>query len=234
MSEPRVPEFGSIIDQGSGSFQIIAAQHANILPFPAAKLSDRSRKHTKRQCCGSGSAGSVCFWASFYHQARIMRNTLISTVLWLLFDFLSFLLNPISYNFYDFSQKSGFLYVQACSGLRPPWIRAVIKYRNPNSSFLRSGNKKNICDTWDMFTMSSHSPVFKMSAHLYHEILELDSWTASAKYKFGYPNTHTGSWPKMRQWQHFLPLPHLPIHPYPYSYPYPPPPPSAFSPAYRG
>ncbi len=88
-----------------------------ILLFPVAKLPDRSRKHTRRQCCGSGSAGSVCFWASFYHQARIMRNTLISTVLWLLFDFLSFLLNPISCNFYDFSQKSVFLYVKACSGL---------------------------------------------------------------------------------------------------------------------
>ncbi len=57
-----------------------------------------------RQCCGSGSVGFLCFWASgsgsvsqmfgsgsgfgsFYHQAR---KTLIPTVLLLLFDFLFF------------------------------------------------------------------------------------------------------------------------------------------------
>ncbi len=52
-----------------------------------------------KQCCGF-----ICFWAfwsgsssqrygsgsgSFYHQAKILRKTLIPTVLWLLFDFLS-------------------------------------------------------------------------------------------------------------------------------------------------
>jgi hypothetical protein len=44
------------------------------------------------QCCGSGSVGSIWFWASsgsFYHQAKIVRKTLIHTVLWLLFDILS-------------------------------------------------------------------------------------------------------------------------------------------------
>jgi hypothetical protein len=49
------------------------------------------------QCSGSGS---TCFWASriririlllssFYHQAKIVRKTLIPPVLWLLMDFLS-------------------------------------------------------------------------------------------------------------------------------------------------
>ncbi len=49
------------------------------------------------QCCGSGS---VCLWAfqirlsdvriwSFSHQAKIVRKTLIPTVFWLLYDFLS-------------------------------------------------------------------------------------------------------------------------------------------------
>jgi hypothetical protein len=52
---------------------------------------------TWQQCCGSGSVGSICFWASpgsgsisqrygsgsgsFYHQAKIVRNTLIPAVL---------------------------------------------------------------------------------------------------------------------------------------------------------
>jgi hypothetical protein len=57
-----------------------------------------------RQCCGG--SGSACSWASritsgsishkngsgygsFYHQAEIVRNTLISTVSWLLCDFLT-------------------------------------------------------------------------------------------------------------------------------------------------
>ncbi len=36
--------------------------------------------------CGSGSVGSICFWASrgsrsFYHPAKIVRKTLIPTVL---------------------------------------------------------------------------------------------------------------------------------------------------------
>ncbi len=63
----------------------------------------------KNQCCGSGSeSGSVFFGppgsgsgsishkygsesgsVSFYHHAKIVRKTLIPTVLWLLFDFLS-------------------------------------------------------------------------------------------------------------------------------------------------
>ncbi len=61
-----------------------------------------------RQRCGSGSpsgsVGSICFWASriririinqrygsgsFYHHAKIVRKTLIPTVLWLLNDLLS-------------------------------------------------------------------------------------------------------------------------------------------------
>jgi hypothetical protein len=53
------------------------------------------------QCSGSGPVGSVCFWASwiririrnlsrsFRQQAKKWRKTFISTVLWLLFDFLS-------------------------------------------------------------------------------------------------------------------------------------------------
>jgi hypothetical protein len=46
-----------------------------------------------KQCCGSGSTGSTCFWASLiririYHHAKIVRKILIPT----LFDFLS--LNP--------------------------------------------------------------------------------------------------------------------------------------------
>ncbi len=83
-----------------------------------------------------------------------------------------------------------------------------------------------------MFTMSSHSLVFKLSAHLYHEILELDPWTASAKYKFDYPNTHTGSRPKMRQW---ATLPATPPSAYTHIHTViPPPPPHAYRPAYRG
>ncbi len=57
----------------------------------------RSFKHFK-QCCGSrsvhvfGPSGSVSQRygsGTFYHQAKIVRKTLISTVLWLLYDFLS-------------------------------------------------------------------------------------------------------------------------------------------------
>ncbi len=41
-----------------------------------------------QQCCGSGS---VLFGSpgSFYHQTKIIRKTLISTILWLFYDFLS-------------------------------------------------------------------------------------------------------------------------------------------------
>ncbi len=56
------------------------------------------------QCCGSGSTGSTCFWPpgsrsgsisqryeirirSFYHHAKIVRKTLIPTVLWLFWTF---------------------------------------------------------------------------------------------------------------------------------------------------
>ncbi len=67
-------------------------------------------RHGFIQCCGSGSesVGSVCFWlpgsgsgsisqrygpgsgsGSLYHQAKIVKKTLIPTALWLLFDFLS-------------------------------------------------------------------------------------------------------------------------------------------------
>ncbi len=51
------------------------------------------------QCCGSESgSGFTCFGppgsgsgsGSFYHSAKIVRKNLISTVLWLLFDFLPF------------------------------------------------------------------------------------------------------------------------------------------------
>jgi hypothetical protein len=50
-----------------------------------------------RICIRIGSVGSLCFRASrirsgsgsFHHQANIVRKTLILTVLWLLFDFLS-------------------------------------------------------------------------------------------------------------------------------------------------
>ncbi len=52
-----------------------------------------SSSHPCHQCCGSGSVGSVCFGppgsGSFYHQAKIVRKTLIPTLLWLSFDFLS-------------------------------------------------------------------------------------------------------------------------------------------------
>ncbi len=47
----------------------------------------------RKQCCGSGSVGSICFWprgsGSFYRQAKIVRKTLIPTVLRPLYDFLS-------------------------------------------------------------------------------------------------------------------------------------------------
>jgi hypothetical protein len=50
-----------------------------------------------KQCCASGSesVGSVCFWASWirirnYHQAKIVRKTLIPTILCFLFDFFIF------------------------------------------------------------------------------------------------------------------------------------------------
>jgi hypothetical protein len=47
-------------------------------------------EHNELLCCGSGSVGSLCFWAkykygsgsgSFYHQAKIVRKALFSTVL---------------------------------------------------------------------------------------------------------------------------------------------------------
>ncbi len=60
-------------------------------PSPSATLG--------KQCCesgsGSGSVGSIFFGppgsgsGSCYHQAKIVRKTLIPTVLWNLFDFLS-------------------------------------------------------------------------------------------------------------------------------------------------
>ncbi len=80
------------------------------LPIPAA---GNWNLHFSNQCLGSGSGlrlvGSVCFWASwihnspsrsvshkygsssgsFHHQAKIARKTFISTLLWLLYDFLS-------------------------------------------------------------------------------------------------------------------------------------------------
>jgi hypothetical protein len=44
-------------------------------------------------CCGSGFVGSFCFGppgsGSLYHHAKIVKKTLIPTVLWLLYDFLS-------------------------------------------------------------------------------------------------------------------------------------------------
>ncbi len=47
----------------------------------------------QHQCSGSGSTGSTCFWASWIRillsLRKIVRKTLISTVLWLPFDFLS-------------------------------------------------------------------------------------------------------------------------------------------------
>ncbi len=52
------------------------------------------KKSFYKQCCGSGSGfvGSLCFWAArirIYHQAKIVRKTLIPTVLCFLYDFLS-------------------------------------------------------------------------------------------------------------------------------------------------
>jgi hypothetical protein len=43
------------------------------------------RQLPHNQCCGSGSQSGS---RSFYHQAKIVRKTLIPTVLWLFFDFL--------------------------------------------------------------------------------------------------------------------------------------------------
>ncbi len=45
------------------------------------------------QCCGSGSVGSICFWASririLLSSSKNRKKTLVPTVLWLLYDFLS-------------------------------------------------------------------------------------------------------------------------------------------------
>jgi hypothetical protein len=58
----------------------------------------------EEQCCGFGSVGAVCFWASWiririhYYEvwiqillpsSKIVRKTLIPTVFWLLYDFSS-------------------------------------------------------------------------------------------------------------------------------------------------
>jgi hypothetical protein len=51
---------------------------------------DTGGKKGGNQCCGSGSISTRYGSGSFYHQAKIVRKTLIPTVLWLLYDFLSF------------------------------------------------------------------------------------------------------------------------------------------------
>ncbi len=77
-------------------------------PFPLPLWTCFARPYWRRQCCGSGSTGSTCFWASWIriqiHQSEVwirlriwillspskkVRKTLIPNASWLLFDFLS-------------------------------------------------------------------------------------------------------------------------------------------------
>ncbi len=78
------------------------------LPIP--HFHHLGQRENKVPCCWSGSVGFICFWASriririhgsesgsgsFYHSSKIVRQTLIPTVLWLLYDFL-YLKNDIN------------------------------------------------------------------------------------------------------------------------------------------
>ncbi len=62
-----------------------------IIPDVSSSRRSFSNGHNRHQC--SGSVGSICFWASWIRilqsQSRNSKKTLIPTVLWLLFDFLS-------------------------------------------------------------------------------------------------------------------------------------------------
>ncbi len=99
----------------TSSFRPVLQRGSNACCYRTPHLSSRwNHKMTNSflqfgsQCCWSGYRGSICFWTSrirvhhhlyksgyssgsgsFHHQAKIVRKTLISTVLWLLNDFLS-------------------------------------------------------------------------------------------------------------------------------------------------
>ncbi len=69
---------------------------------------------------GSGSISQRYGSGSFYHQAKIVRKTLISTVLWLLFDFLS-LKNDVKVPSKSNVQKNFFLNLVFCWHLEGQW-----------------------------------------------------------------------------------------------------------------
>ncbi len=75
---------------GGGGEQRARAQPPPLCgqPLPGRPAGRAGRPHRlpPRQSCGSRSTGSTCFWASgsFYHHAKIVRKTLIPTILWLL------------------------------------------------------------------------------------------------------------------------------------------------------
>ncbi len=104
--------------------------------------------------------GSVSFWAtrilsgyvsqrcgfksgSFHHQAKIVRKTLISTVLWLLYDFLS-LKNDVNVSLKSNKQKTIFVGVLKVTDEKSRiWIRGSVSHRSTISD---SGLYQNITD----------------------------------------------------------------------------------------
>jgi hypothetical protein len=69
---------------------------SGVVKYPVgSRLTNKYRSQPFKKCCGfgSGSAGSVCFWASRIRihpsSSKKSKKNLVSTVLWLLYDFLS-------------------------------------------------------------------------------------------------------------------------------------------------
>ncbi len=157
--------------------------------------------HQAEQCCGSGSVGSICFWASwirillsesgsrsFFHQAKIVRKTLVFTVLWILFDFLS-LKNDV-----NVPSKSNNNYI--ISFLLAPW-RSITK---------RAGSESPTEMSWIRNTAAELLFRPPADADLYLQVI-VHSTLASSIFFLNFFNAF--SYMRQKPYEHLLKLRYL-------------------------
>jgi hypothetical protein len=122
----------------------------------------QSIKITQKQCCrsGAGSAGSLCFFtwirnqihftqvarseSGFFHQAKIVRKTLIPTVFWLILDFLSSK-NDVNEPSKSNKQENFFTEIVFCWHLEVQWRKQqdpdpLVRGMDPRIRITRNGS----------------------------------------------------------------------------------------------
>ncbi len=107
-------------EQGRRPLFCLANVHSTL--FQRQNVTALQVGKTRNQCSGSGSTGSTCFFGASWiriHQAKLIRKTLIPTVLWLLLDFFS-LKNYVNVPLKSNMQKNIFLLV-FCWRLEGQW-----------------------------------------------------------------------------------------------------------------